>query len=153
MGTGGTTTRSVRLRALALAIMSAACNSLGNCPAGKPDITVDSGTTDRDAGIYYSAPPWGPRVPYPAKTTLHFIHDLGFTPLFPESFVSFTAEGSDESENAGNQARWKCIDDHEIVIENDTCEDFYISVKAHGPDDLHNPCSCAEQAAGECPKR
>lgn len=137
---------------VALVLASVACNSLGNCPAGKSDITVDTGTTDREERIYYSAPPWGPLDRYPARTTLHFIHELGFTP-FPHTYVSFTSEGSDFSENTGNQARLKCVDDHEIVVENDTCEDFYVLVMADGSADLHNPCSCVEQAAGKCPAR
>jgi hypothetical protein len=136
---------------LALALVSAGCSSLGNCPAGQADIVIETGKTVREQGLYYSAPPWGPRDPFPAKTTLHFIHDLGFSPVFHGSTVSFDAEPRDWSENVGNQGRWKCIDDHEVVIENDTCEDFFISITLWGPDDVHNRCSCAQRAAGKCP--
>ncbi len=137
---------------MTLVLASSACDSLDNCPAAQADITIETGITNHRAGTYSSAPSWGPRDPYPAKTTLHFIHDLRFTPDEFDSYVSFTAEGSDFSENTGNQARWKCIDDHEIVLKNDTCEDgFYVFVTASGAGDQHNPCSCAQQAAGECP--
>src|SRR5215216_3465000 len=91
------------------------CSDLGNCSDGRPDIVVDSGVTDQDARTYQSTPAWGPRTEFPAKTTLHCRHDLGFVPEIMQSFVSFTAENSGVSENAGNQGIWKCVDDHELV--------------------------------------
>jgi hypothetical protein len=104
--------------------------------------------------MYYSSPSWGPRDRYPAKTTLHFIHNLGFTPEYVQSFVSFEPDSSDFSENAGNQGRWECMDDRQIVIKNDTCEEkFYVFVTAYGSGELHAPCTCEERAenSGQCP--
>lgn len=136
-----------------LAVVSlCGCSSLGNCPDGMPDITVDTGTTDHAAGTYQSTPIWGPRVAFPAKTTMHFVHDLGFSPEIMQSFVSFRAEGSDASENAGNQALWKCVDDKEFVVRNDTCQDFYIVVSAYGSGTQHAPCECnTRKVDGSCP--
>jgi hypothetical protein len=131
---------------------SFACSDLANCPAGKPDITIDTGTTDREARTYQSAPPWGPRDAFPAKTTVHFVHQLGFAPEVMQSYVSFTAESSNITENAGNQGEWLCIDDNEFVIKNDTCQNFYIVVSAYGSGNQHAPCKCQErQTDGSCP--
>jgi hypothetical protein len=132
---------------------SLGCSSLDNCPAARDDIFVETGVTNLEAKIYHSAPPWGPRNSFPAKTTVHFVHNLGFTPEIRQSFVSFDADVSDSSENAGNQGRWTCSDDREFAIKNDTCENFYIFVTAFGSGDLHAPCFCDERdEKGHCPK-
>jgi hypothetical protein len=129
-----------------------ACSDLGNCPSAKPDITIESGVTYQDAKTYQSAPPWGPRDPFPAKTKVHFVHQLGFVPEIRQSFVSFYPENSNASENAGNQGEWLCIDDEEFVLRNGTCEDFYIVVSAQGSGAQHAPCRCSErQDDGTCP--
>jgi hypothetical protein len=130
-----------------------ACSDLKNCPAGKPDITVETGRTNLDARTYQSAPFNGPRDAFPAMTTMHFMHRLGFTPEFMESFVSFLAENSSASENAGNQAEWVCVDDDEFVVRNDTCQDFYIVVSAYGSGTEHAPCKCSDRRKnGSCPE-
>src|SRR6187402_3029753 len=96
------------------------CSELDNCPDEGTPIVIDTGTTDIDSMIYWSADINGPRDYYPAKTTLHFTHDLGVTPEIVNTYVAFKPEGSDVSENTGNQGRIKCVDDREIVIKNDT---------------------------------
>ncbi|HEY6080644.1 MAG TPA: hypothetical protein VIW29_17640 [Polyangiaceae bacterium] len=66
--------------------------------------------------------------------------------------MSFTATGSDSADSPGNQSRWLCVDDHEVVIRNDTCEEFFISVTVSGTGEQHAPCTCAEGLGkGECP--
>jgi len=128
------------------------CSELGNCPEGEPDISIETGVTVATAGTYLSAPPWGPRDRFPAKTTLHFKHELGFTPESMQSFVSFTKEGSNVSENTGNQGAWVCVDDEKFVLRNDTCQDFYVFVSASGSGTLHAPCRCADRKDdGSCP--
>lgn len=137
---------------LLIAGLCASCSELHNCPTGKSDRTIDTGSTDKEARVYQSAPPWGPRDEFPAKTTLHFAHNLGFTPEVRQSFVSFAAENSNSSENAGNQGEWLCIDDEEFVVRNDTCQDFYIVVSAYGSGAQHSPCKCQDRKAdGSCP--
>jgi hypothetical protein len=85
-------------------------------------------------------------------TNVHFVHHLGFTPEIRQSFVSFAAENSDQSENAGNQGEWLCVDDDEFVIRNNTCQDFYILVSAYGSGKLHAPCKCSDRRHdGTCP--
>ena len=136
-----------------IGLLSAGCSALGNCPPEGDDLYVETGVTLEDAKMYYSSPSWGPRDKYPAKTTLHFIHNLGFTPEYMQSYISFEPDTSDFSENTGNQGRWKCMDDRQIVIKNDTCEeDFYVFVTAFGSGELHAPCTCEERAAnsGKC---
>jgi hypothetical protein len=128
------------------------CSDLRNCPAAKPDLVIETGVTNNEARTYQSASPSGPRDPFPAMTTLHFAHHLGFTPEIRQSFVSFSAENSGSSENAGNQGEWLCVDDYEFVIKNATCQDFYIEVSAYGSGAQHAPCKCKERNAdGNCP--
>ncbi len=135
-----------------LASLCISCSDLSNCPAGKSDKTIDTGSTDPNTRVYQSAPPGGPRDAFPAKTTLHFVHNLGFTPEFRQSFVSFTAENSNLSESAGNQSEWLCVDDQEFVVRNDTCQDFYIVVSAYGSGTQHAPCKCQDRKTdGSCP--
>jgi hypothetical protein len=138
---------------VACSMLSLGCGELGNCPPDGDPVTVEGGITDTDALVYASSPIDGPRAKFPAKTYVHFVHDLGFTPETVNSYVSFFPAGSDASENAGNQGRIKCVDDHEIVINNDTCEDgFYIVVTASAALQQHAPCSCAERRDdGTCP--
>jgi hypothetical protein len=63
---------------------------------------------------------------------MRFEHGLGTTPEIVNTYVSFERQGSDVTENAGNQGRIKCVDSQEIVIKNDTCEEsFYIRVVAY----------------------
>lgn len=141
-------------RALTLAALAAcsACSELGNCPDGQPDVTIETGTPDDEARFYTSAPFWGPRNAFPAKTTLHFKHHLGFTPEVMQSFVSFTEFYSNASENTGNQGEWLCVDDDEFVVRNNTCQDFYVVVSAHGSGTIHAPCACeARKDDGSCP--
>jgi hypothetical protein len=136
------TTRAL-LAALLLALTG--CNQLDNCPDALDPITVQPapakdeypGSTDLEALVYESKPWEGPLDAFPASTTMRFVHDLGVRPTVVVSYVSYTptgtndGDGGDVTENAGNQGRILCVDAHEIVIENDTCEeDFYIRVVA-----------------------
>lgn len=146
--------RNVVLNAAGLIplISSWACSDLGNCPSAKPDITIETGATDKDAGTYQSAPIWGPRDAFPAMTTVHFMHHLGFVPELMQSFVSFLPENSNVTENAGNQGEWVCVDDEELILRNGTCQDFYVVVSAHGSGTQHAPCRCSERLEdGSCP--
>jgi hypothetical protein len=144
--------RFTRHAALPLLLaLACGCSALDNCPDGKPDITIETGVTVEDARTYASAPLGGPRDAFPAKTTLHFAHQLGFTPETVKSFVSFVPEGP-WSENAGNQGEWRCVDDEELVLHNGTCEDFHVVVTAYGSGTQHAPCKCAERREdGACP--
>lgn len=128
------------------------CSELGNCPDGQPDVTIETGTTVEAARTYASADFGGPRNHFPAKTTLHFRHELGFTPELMQSFVSFTESNSNATENTGNQGEWLCVDDEEFVLRNNTCQDFYVVVSAYGSGTRHAPCRCSERKDdGSCP--
>jgi len=138
--------------ALLCATALTGCSDLGNCPPDGEELTVTTGETRAEARLYQSAPLRGPLDPFPANTTVHFVHDLGFTPELQQAFVSFTATGSDSAVSPGNQTRWLCVDDHEVIVRNDTCEDFFISIAVSGSGLDHAPCTCAEGlAAGKCP--
>jgi hypothetical protein len=129
---------------LALLSLLSACDELDNCPDPGEPITVSAettkeyrGSTDLETLTYESAPWDGPLQHFPPETKLRFVHDLGFRPQYVFSWISFTehgthgGEGGDVTENTGNQGRIQCVDAHEIIIENDTCEeDFYIRVAA-----------------------
>ena len=151
------TTRAL-LAALFLALTG--CDQLDNCPDGKDPITIEplpatdeyAGSTDLESLTYESAPLNGPLDPFPPGTLMRFVHDLGFAPKFPFTFVSFTKHGThdgkdgDVTENAGNQGRILCIDAHEIIVLNDTCEeDFYIRVSAWAVGNESTEVVCQEE--------
>lgn len=118
------------------------CDQLDNCPDAQDPITVEplpatpkyAGSVDLDSLSYESAPWNGKLARFPPDTVMRFVHDLGFAPRFVDTFVSFTSTGTgdgDVTENAGNQGRIRCVDAHEIVVVNDTCEEnFFIRVSA-----------------------
>lgn len=130
----------------ALVSLSVGCDGLDNCPDGGDPITVSpettenyQGSTDLETLTYYSAPWDAALQEFPPGKKMRFVHDLGFAPPFVWTWVSFTRDGrgtnggggGDVTENTGNQGRILCVDAHEIIIENDTCEDdFYIRVAA-----------------------
>lgn len=132
-----TKTWTTSLSSLACAILLSGCSHLDNCSDGGDDVTIDQGKTDA-ATLTYESSPWGADLPhFPPNTRVRFVHDLGFAPFFVKTYVSFASNGTadegdgDVTENAGNQARIQCVDAHEIVLENDTCEDdFFVRVIA-----------------------
>jgi hypothetical protein len=76
---------------------------------------------------------------------MRFEHGLGTTPEVVATYVSFRRSGSDVSENAGNQGRIHCVDNDEIWIKNDTCEEgFYVRVAAWASGTTDTPCTCEE---------
>ena len=125
------------------------CSELDNCPdANDEKVPVDNGPPKTPTLVYSSAPWEGPRDPFPAKTLMTFVHYLGATPEIVTSYVSFSREGTDVTENAGNQGRIRCVDDEEIWIKNDTCEEaFFIRVAASASGEMHTDCSCAGRFA------
>jgi hypothetical protein len=133
---------------LLLASALTGCNELDNCAEEQNGqlITIDTGTTHAEAQLFESAP-WDNLDPFPAKRLLRFVHELGTRPEIVTTYVSFSADGtqhSDVTENTGNQGRIKCVDAHEIVVMNDTCEeDFYIRVTAtaSGEGSTETPCA------------
>jgi hypothetical protein len=106
------------------------------CPehGSDPPIEIEDGNTDLDALIYESAPWGGPLHEFTPNTPLAFRHGLGHTPEIVSTYVSFSSNGTDGSnvsENAGNQGLIKCVDADVIVMVNDTCEpNLYIRVAA-----------------------
>ena len=128
------------LAALLATTVSCGCSSLDNCPNGTDEpILIDTGTTDKAALTFESAPWDGTLDAFPAKTQLEFKHDLGVTPLLVKAYLSFTKLGTNDqdggsvTEVAGNEAPVECVDSHVIVVKNDTCEkNFFIRVVAIG---------------------
>lgn len=125
------------------------CSELDNCPDGSEDTpvpeTASGVVSDPESGVYSSSPWQGPHQPFPAKTMMRFAHGLGTTPEVVVTYVSFDSSGSDVSENAGNQGRIACVDNTEIWIKNDTCEeDFYVRVAAWASGTSDAPCTCDE---------
>ncbi len=140
------------LALLALLPLLASCSELDNCPdAASEPIVIESGATDL-AALFYESSRWDePRQAFPAKTCLRFKHGLEATPEIVNTYVSFDSSGGDSSENAGNQGRIECVDDDEIVIRNDTCEDsFYIRVAAHASGSSHAETHCTELDVEGC---
>jgi hypothetical protein len=129
------------------------CSALDNCPdEAEHSIYADAPNAHTEALVYTSAPWEGPRNPYPPRTCLHFVHDLRATPETVTTYVSFHRTGADLSENTGNQGRIKCVDDREIVIKNDTCEDsFFIRVVAQATGSVTTGETCASFHDDACP--
>jgi len=135
------------------------CSDLDNCAEDEGE-AVDAdpkyAMTDTTTGVFTSSPWEGPRVAFPPKVTVVFTHDLGATPEIINSYVSFESKGSDQTENAGNQGRIRCVDDREIWIKNDTCEEsFFVRVVAQTTGTMHAECTCRERVGGvggDCPK-
>ena len=139
---------------LLLAILFlAGCSQLDNCPdEAKRSIYAAEGTTNLETLTYTSAPWGGPRNEFPAKTCVRFEHGLGTTPEIVNTYVSFSSKGGDETENAGNQGRIKCVDGEQIVIKNDTCEEsFFIRVVAQASGATTTPNTCADLDDSVCP--
>lgn len=121
---------------LALVLTLLGCSSLDNCPDGQDPISIETGTTDTTALTYDSAA-WDALDAFPAMTSVIFKHDLDITPSSIQTFLSFTATGTNGNgvgsvaESAGNQALIECVDSQVIVLKNDTCErDFFVRVFA-----------------------
>lgn len=141
-----------KLLAPLLLLLLTGCSELDNCPDERDeDIEVTTGTTDPSSLMYWSAPWEGPRDPFPAKTMMRFRHDLGTTPEVVVTYVSFAPNDYDVSENAGNQGRIRCVDDTDIWIKNDTCEEgFYVRVAAWASGTTSASCTCEDRFAGVC---
>jgi hypothetical protein len=124
-----------------------ACGSLDNCPEGQDTLEVRGGKTDTALNTYDSAPGNRPLAEFPAKTTLRFEHGLGTTPLPPQVFLSFRAEGtagdSSLSPASGNSALITCLDARVIELKNDTCEHFFVRLITTGVDPDAAPDECA----------
>lgn len=146
------TTRAILAVGVALALCG--CGDLDNCADddGRNELAeAKNASTDTTAGVFTSCPWEGPRDPFPAKVTLRFEHGLGATPETVSSYVSFASKDSDFTENAGNQGRIRCVDDTEIWIKNDTCEEsFFVRVVAQASGNTHTTCSCPDRIAGRC---
>jgi hypothetical protein len=132
------------------------CSELDNCPDGSHDteqepVTTPNRVSDSESGVYSSSPWEGPHVPYPAKTLMRFEHGLETTPELVVSYLSFDREGTDLTENAGNQGRIYCVDNSDIWIKNDTCEeDFYVRVAAWASGTLDTTCTCKDRFQKKC---
>jgi hypothetical protein len=142
--------------ALLATAVSCGCSSLDNCPNGTDTpIVIDTGTTDKAALTFESAPWDGKLDAFPAKTQLEFKHDLGVTPLLVKAYLSFRDVGTNDhdggsvTEIAGNEGPLECVDSHVIVVKNDTCENgFFIRVVAIGASPSSSPdVKCGEKLA------
>ncbi len=140
--------------ALAAASALSGCSALDNCPDALDDITIDRPeATHLDELVYESSAGWENFDAYPAKTQLRFKHGLGVTPYTVQTFLSFSKKGTNGkdggsfTEGAGNEAAFECIDSHEIVLKNDTCErSFFVKIIAPAfPDGPVDDDSCAEK--------
>ena len=139
------------LAPLAGALLLLGCSELDNCPEGQDPIPFEGGRTNTPSLLYESSAWDQERQAFPAKTCVRFVHGLGTTPELVQSYVSFERTGSDVSENAGNQGRIECVDDTEIVIRNDTCEEqLFIRVVAHASGSATSEKACDPLVAELC---
>ena len=142
-----------------MALTLSGCSGLDNCPDASstaievpvPEGDAEAGPADGTPSVYESSSWKGDRMAFPAKTCMRFKHGLGTTPEIVNTYVSFERRGSDVTENAGNQGRFKCVDSQEIVIKNDTCEeDFYIRVVAYASGSGGDSTDCQTLKDDDC---
>ncbi len=118
------------LVALAFAALGTACSS--TCNRGQGD-TLDftGGITAGDE--YQSSPRGGPYLEFPSGRRYRLVHGLTNppTPGTIEIRLGFEPSGN-LADTAGNQAILDSVDAESIVIENDTCADFFLYVYARG---------------------
>jgi hypothetical protein len=136
--------------ALLSLVLTSGCSALDNCPDAQGDITITTGTSDKDALTYDSDPGGKAFDAFPAKTLLIFKHELGATPLLPQLQLSFAGNGTNGDGGgsfafaAGNEALFECMDSHVIVVKNDTCErSFFVRLTTVGVDPAADPDACA----------
>lgn len=135
----------------AFAVVLGGCGALDNCPDGQSEPIVITGRPSDPVEKSFESAPWGGTLDsFPAKTALAFEHELGFTPLHVEPYLSFKKEGTHDADggsvalSAGNQSLIDCVDSNVIVVRNDTCENgFFIRVTAYGKalTDLGDDCT------------
>ena len=134
----------------AFLLLATGCSTGNSCPDVEESRTVTTGVTDPESLTYVSAPWDGPLDLFPGRSTLTFVHDLGVTPDFVTTYVSFEEEGtgsSDITENAGDQGEITCVDEKAIVVRNGTCSRFYLRVVAarFGNTGVQSKRSCETQ--------
>ena len=116
-----------------LVLLAMGCDVDGRCAGTGQSRTVTTGTTDLNSLTYVSAPWDGQLEELGPRSTLTFVHGLGVVPDLVTSYVSFTRDGTSDSEvteNTGNQGEITCVDENVVVVENGTCATFFIRVVA-----------------------
>jgi hypothetical protein len=118
---------------LALAIAAASsfahlgCNaSCDTDPNQNPPQVYTAGTHSGE--VYETSPSTGALLSFPGGKQYFLVHNLGFTPTFPQIFVGFDANGDDLAPCAGNTCVVPCVNSEIIWIRNDTCADFLLRV-------------------------
>lgn len=86
--------------------------------------------------LWESSPPSGPFLPFDGETRFHFVHALGAVPVRTDVEIAFTeypeAPGGGGSVDAtGDLAKKLLQNAQEVVVENNTCGNFYVRVVVH----------------------
>jgi hypothetical protein len=112
-----------------------ACAALGpSCDTsdqGNPADPYRGGTIEGDT---YMTSPWtGPLLNYSGGKRYELMHELGCVPREIDVWVAFSEDGirsGNISPCAGNMCVIQAVDEHKILIKNDTCSDFFLMVAA-----------------------
>lgn len=126
-------------RRLALALTFAACALLASS-CGKPGpgnvLDLSDGGLPMEmlleAGSAWESSPWmGTDVhwlPYGPHEQLRVHHTLGRTPVGVITYISFTEDGFDPSQAAGDLARLVEVDDQNVTVWNDTNGSYFARI-------------------------
>lgn len=122
----------VALLALTLALSASSCGKPG--PGNVLDLS-DGGLPMEmllEAGSAWESSPWmGTDVhwlPYGPHEQLRVHHTLGRTPVGVITYISFTENGFDPSQAAGDLARLVEVDDQNVTVWNDTNGSYFARI-------------------------
>jgi hypothetical protein len=123
---------------IVLAAASAGCETLvpsacDRTEEGNPPVRYTGGTTEN--GVYMSSPWGGELLHFPGGMHYELVHDLGATPRWINTYLSFDRYGTSDdggtlAPSAGNQVLIQGADDMAVRVRNDSCIDYWLLVTA-----------------------
>ena len=129
------------LVALGAAALSSACNESGcdTSPESNPPADFRGGelvTTKSGAQLYRTSTADGAHLNFSAGAQFRVHHQLGGVPQTVQIWVSFSADGTKDGNEAipsGNMAEIICVNEEYIHVRNDSCGEYWLRVVASDP--------------------
>lgn len=119
----------------------------------KPPTTYTGGRVNKDRTVYETNA-WNEAfVEFPAGRRLLIEHGLSAPPevftwlAFDEK--PFDRDNGNSAESAGNMVIIQKVDEREIVVFNDTCQDFYLRLVAISPGEFESPGAGGAGGSGD----
>lgn len=115
-----------------------------------PVLYADGLVTPTASGqIYMTTPYDGTWLHFPSQRRFILRHHLGTSSYSVDIYLSFHSRPLEKgglSEPAGNEAIIERLDEHEIVVRNDTCAEFYLLVRLETTDGVDSEGSAGAGA-------